>query len=80
MILGWFVHEGSAMAESDKLLTISEAARRIGVHPNTLRGWADKGLVKHVKLPSGYRRFLASDIEQLREEMGFGEQEEKTAA
>jgi putative resolvase len=53
------------------LLTISEAARRIGVHPNTLRSWADKGLISHVKLPSGYRRFRPEDIEELRGEMAI---------
>lgn len=45
-------------------LTISQAAELLGVHQNTLRGWADKGLVPVVKLPSGYRRFRPSDIER----------------
>lgn len=57
--------------ESPKLLTISQAAARLGVHPNTLRSWADKGLVPHVKLPSGYRRFTEEQIEQTRKEMGL---------
>ncbi len=55
----------------EKLLTISQAAARIGVHQNTLRIWADKGTVPMVKLPSGYRRFRPSDIERLRREMGL---------
>lgn len=46
----------------EKLLTISEAARQLGVHQNTLRTWADRGMVPVVKLPSGYRRFRPSDI------------------
>ncbi len=57
--------------QDQKLLTISEAARQIGVHQNTLRGWADRGLVPVVKLPSGYRRFKPSDIERVREDMGL---------
>jgi len=68
------------VAEAQKLLTISEAARRIGVHSNTLRGWADKGIVRHVKLPSGYRRFPTEEIERIRQEMGFGAFEGKAAA
>ena len=68
------------MAEADKLLTISEAARRLGVHPNTLRTWADKGLVRHVKLPSGYRRFSVQEVERLRQEMGLEVFEGKAAA
>jgi len=46
----------------DKWLSIGEAAERIGVHPNTLRTWADKGIVPVHKLPSGYRRFRESDV------------------
>jgi len=66
--------------DHEKPLGISEAARRIGVHPNTLRVWADKGIVKHIKLPSGYRRFPVSEVERVREEMGFGAFEGKAAA
>jgi putative resolvase len=59
------------MRETARLLTISQAATRLGVHPNTLRKWADKGLVPAVKLPSGYRRFVPSEIERVRREMGL---------
>jgi excisionase family DNA binding protein len=54
-----------------RLLTISQAAARLGVHQNTLRQWTDKGLVPHVKLPSGHRRFTVAAIEQLRRQMGL---------
>ncbi len=65
-----------------KLLTVSQAAGMLGVHQQTLRAWADKGLVPHVKLPSGYRRFRVADIERLRREMGLevGDEEGKAAA
>jgi excisionase family DNA binding protein len=63
-----------------RLLTISQAAARLGVHQKTLRSWADKGLVPHVKLPSGYRRFEAAAIEQVRREMGLGASPEGKAA
>jgi putative resolvase len=63
--------------EAPHLLTISEAARRLGVHPTTLRSWADKGLVKMVKLPSGYRRFSPAEIDRVRREMGIENAEDE---
>ena len=68
------------MAQQERLLTISQAAARLGVHQNTLRTWADKGLVAHVKLPSGYRRFTVAEIDRLRREMGLEPAEGKAAA
>ena len=68
------------MSGQERLLTISQAAQRLGVHPNTLRTWADKGLVPHVKLPSGYRRFTVAEVERLRREMGLEPPEGKAAA
>jgi len=61
------------MSDDDppRLLTISQAAAMLGIHSNTLRGWADRGLVAHVKLPSGYRRFDQHEIERLRDQMRF---------
>lgn len=51
--------------EKRRLLTITEAAVRLGVHQKTLRSWADKGLVAHIKTPTGHRRFDPADIDQL---------------
>jgi excisionase family DNA binding protein len=47
------------------LLRIGEAAARLGVSPQTLRRWAERGLVRTVTLPSGHRRFAVSDIDEL---------------
>jgi len=52
-----------------RLLTITQAAAQLGVHPNTLRRWADQGIVPVTKLPSGYRRWSAEQIEQIRREV-----------
>ncbi len=52
-----------------ELLSISRAAHLLGVHPQTLRAWADKGLVPHVRLPSGQRRFDQRQLEQVRAKM-----------
>lgn len=57
--------------DSGKLLTISQAAGRLGVSANTLRAWADKGLIRMVRLPSGYRRFTETEIAEKRREMGI---------
>ena len=57
--------------ENPKLMTVSQAAARLGVHPDTLRAWADKGLVGVVRTPTGYRRFEPEEIDRVREEMGL---------
>ena len=50
-----------------KVLRRGEAAQRLGVHPNTLASWVDRGWLKGVKMPSGEVRFREEDVEQLRE-------------
>ena len=57
------------MSETRRYLNITEAARRLGIHPQTLRAWADKGYVEHIRMPSGYRRFDPVVIDQLATEM-----------
>ncbi len=51
------------------LLQVRQAANILGVHENTLRRWEAEGLVKAVRLPSGVRRFVASDVDRLRAEI-----------
>ncbi len=60
-----------------KPVGITEAARILGVHPNTLRKWADEGVVPHMKFPSGYRRFSVVEMERFREQMEQGPVEEE---
>lgn len=57
-------------------MPIGKAARLLGVHPNTLRNWTDRGLVPHLRLPSGYRRFTDSQIDEIRRKMGIPEADE----
>ena len=52
-----------------RYLNVAEAAKRLGINPATLRAWADKGYVAHIRMPSGYRRFDPAVIEQLAESM-----------
>lgn len=59
----------------DILLTgIKEAAEILGVHTNTVRRWADDGLVPSSKLPSGVRRFPVDGLIEARSRI-YGETE-----
>jgi excisionase family DNA binding protein len=49
-------------------LTIKEAAQRLGVHPTTLRRWADEGQMPVMFTPGGHRRFSSLEVENLIEE------------
>jgi excisionase family DNA binding protein len=45
-------------------LSTAEAARAIGIHPNTLRGYADQNLIEHLRLPGGHRRFTRQAVDE----------------
>lgn len=47
---------------NDTLLSLSEAAERLGVHPTTLRRWADSGSIQVVLTPGGHRRFSSAEV------------------
>ncbi len=53
------------MGERDKWLALGAAAERLGVHPNTLRRWAEDGRVPYMLTPGGHRRFALRDLEAL---------------
>ena len=47
-----------------EMLTTTEAAKLLRVHPNTIRQWANKRLLHAYRLgPRGDRRFKRKDIE-----------------
>jgi excisionase family DNA binding protein len=51
---------------NEDLLTLRDAARRIGVHENTVRNWVKRGVLEPVTVPgSRYRRFQADDIDRV---------------
>jgi len=50
-----------------KWLSLQEASRMLGVHPSTLRQWADSGKIPTVRTPGGHRRFAESDVRALLE-------------
>ena len=49
-------------------LSLKEAARRLGVHPTTLRRWADAGQIHVWLTPGGHRRFAVADVVSFAEE------------
>jgi excisionase family DNA binding protein len=47
----------------DEWLTLSQAAEILGVHPSTVRVWADQGYLPAQRTQGGHRRFRRSDLE-----------------
>lgn len=48
---------------NNKWLSLSEAADVLGVHPSTVRNWADQGKLPVHRTQGGHRRFLHSELE-----------------
>lgn len=56
------------MNTTDRPITIAEAARILGVHPNTLRNWDRKGYLKAQRFGmKGERRYLPADVKRLQD-------------
>ena len=51
------------MVNSSEWLSLSEVAERIGVHPSTVRSWADQGHLPVHRTQGGHRRFRLADVE-----------------
>ncbi len=47
----------------DEWLTLSQAAEILGVHPSTVRVWADQGYLPAQRTQGGHRRFRRLDLE-----------------
>lgn len=50
--------------ETEKWLSLSAAAKELGVHITTLRRWADNGQIPVMLTPGGHRRFAVEDINE----------------
>lgn len=49
-----------------EILTLKEACELLNCHPNTLRNWDNKGILKAIRFGArGDRRYHRSDIEKL---------------
>jgi excisionase family DNA binding protein len=51
--------------ERDELLTPAEAARKLGVTPNTVTRWSRAGKISAIQTMGGHRRFRLSEIERV---------------
>ena len=49
---------------SENWLSLSQAAELLGVHPGTVRTWADQGSLPAQRTQGGHRRFRRADVEQ----------------
>jgi excisionase family DNA binding protein len=47
---------------TEQWLTLNQAAEQLGIHPDTLRRWADGGKIAFFRTPGGHRRFSESEI------------------
>ncbi len=54
----------SAEVIDDEWLSLSAASESIGVHPATLRAWANQGRVASQRTAGGHRRFRKSELER----------------
>lgn len=52
------------MSESSEWVSLGEAAEMIGVHPATIRNWAERGELPFRRTPGGHRRFRRADLQQ----------------
>jgi excisionase family DNA binding protein len=52
------------MTEQSEWVSLGEAAGLLGVHPTTLRTWADQGEIPSQRTPGGHRRFQRQVIDQ----------------
>jgi len=58
------------MNETEELLTTGEAARLLGVHPDTVRRAQAAGKIRAARTPGGDRRFRRSELEAYAAELG----------
>jgi excisionase family DNA binding protein len=59
MVLGGDMEDSS---KEKKWLSLGEASKLLGIHPVTLRIWADTGKMPFTRTPGGHRRFAEEDV------------------
>ena len=55
--------------DTENWIELAEAARILGVHPSTLRRWADAGKIDFIRTLSGRRRFDRAGLEKVMKQM-----------
>jgi excisionase family DNA binding protein len=58
------------MSDSSEWVSLRRAAEILGVHPATVRNWADKGELRSRRTPGGHRRFNKLDLMHYAESQG----------
>ncbi len=53
---------------ADDWLSLDEACHALGIHPATLRRWANQGSISTFVTPGGHRRFRRVDVERFEQE------------
>lgn len=48
-----------------ELLTAQQVARRLSVHPESVRRWTREGKLASILLPSGRKRYRSEDVEAM---------------
>lgn len=48
-----------------EMLTTSQAATALNIHPKTVRRWIDEGRMAAVQLPSGHWRIARTEVDRL---------------
>lgn len=56
--------------ENSEWVSLRKAAEILGVHPATVRNWADRGELASRRTPGGHRRFRRTDLENLASTQG----------
>ena len=52
----------------DEFISIGQAARLLGVHPDTLRLWEKNGQIKPVRTKGNHRRYRVTDIREMQKD------------
>jgi excisionase family DNA binding protein len=58
------------MSDTSEWLSLRQAADMLGVHPATVRNWADRGDLPSRRTPGGHRRFRKADLLHYAEAQG----------
>jgi len=58
------------MTDPNEWLSLGEAADILGVHPSTVRHWADSGDLPSQRTPGGHRRFRRRDLQNWAAQQG----------
>lgn len=51
----------------DQIYSLTKAAQKLGVHPVTLRRWAESGKIESIRTPGGHRRFSETEIARIQQ-------------